>query len=233
MKIPLFPLGSVLFPDGLLPLRVFELRYTDMVRDCMRAGTPFGVVLIDSETQSAPESAQATKRVQSRQAPLPHPSKPQHYAIGTLATIVDFDMREPGVLLIAVNGGQRFRVLSTTAQANGLIVGEVEVLAPDAPADVPPEYELCSELLTRLLQEMDRQFAHATRAGEAPFCTMVAKPYRVDEAVWLSNRHAELMPIPTSAKQALLALTDPIERLSLIVAFLKGHDVFSFTFAQQ
>ncbi len=91
--IALFPLNTVLFPDGVLPLRVFETRYIDMVRACMKANTPFGVVAI----QSGAEIGEVATP----------------YSVGTIAHITEWDMPELGVLLIETRGGERFRILET------------------------------------------------------------------------------------------------------------------------
>lgn len=212
MQVPLFPLRAVLFPGGLLPLRVFELRYTDMVRDCMRSGTPFGVVLRTDPEDVADNPDQ--------------PAIPEgHYHVGTLASVVDFDMREPGILMIAAQGGQRFTIENTHAQRNGLIVAQVALIPADEPASIASEYAVCVEVLDRVVREIEHQFKVATKAGENPFCRMVSKPYGLDDAVWVSNRHAELMPIPLVTKLALLGLRDSNERLALVHAFLKDQDV--------
>jgi hypothetical protein len=125
--LPIFPLGTVLFPDGLLPLRVFETRYMDMTRDCMRSGTPFGVCLI---REGAEVGAPA----------VPEP-------VGTLAHIVDWDMQELGVLAVRARGGDRFRIREARTTRQGLVRASVERLSRDADRPVPERHSGCARLL--------------------------------------------------------------------------------------
>src|SRR3954453_18388637 len=108
-ELPLFPLSTVMFPGGLLPLRIFEPRYTDMISRCMREGTDFGVVLIRRG-----EEAGAVEELAG---------------IGTGARIVDFSQLPDGLLGVMCRGSRRFRLLSHHAQADGLRIGTIEWLA--------------------------------------------------------------------------------------------------------
>ena len=105
-RLPLFPLNTVLFPGGLLPLKIFEPRYLDLVSDCMRNNTGFGICLI-SEGQEAGEPATV-------------------HEIGTMVNIVDWERRSDGLLGILVHGERRFRVKSTRTEKNGLLVADVQ-----------------------------------------------------------------------------------------------------------
>lgn len=201
MNIPLFPLNSVLFPGGVVPLRVFEPRYTDMVRDCLRDNTPFGIVNIVRGTDMA--------------------AAPEHHVVGTLATVVDFDMHEPGILMIAAQGGQRFRVVSTQSQSNGLIRAEVSLIDSELEEAVPEPLDACVKLLVQITAQLENQFAQAEKEGVKPFIFPIAKPYNFEQAGWLANRYAELMPIKQSQRQALLEQMDPVARLAWIHDFLK------------
>ena len=185
-KLPLFPLGTVLFPGGVLPLRVFETRYVDMMRECMRAGQPFGVCLI----KEGPEVGAPA---------VPH-------AIGCLASITDFDMQQPGVLNIVTRGAGRFRVLDTFAQANRLVRARAEAIPDDPAAAVPLAFSVCALTLRAILPELP--------AG------MIATPHQFDDATWLSNRLAEILPIQALAKQRLMELPDALTRLEIIHTFL-------------
>ena len=189
-----------------MPLRVFELRYTDMVRDCMREGTPFGIVNIvrGSDISVAPE----------------------HHIIGTLANVIDFDMHEPGVLMIAAQGGQRFKVLGTHAQSNGLIRADVELIAAEPDQAVPESLDPCVKLLQQITEQLEEQFAEAEKQGMKPFVFPLPKPYAFEDAGWLANRYAELMPIPRQQRQALLEELDPVVRLEWVHGFLKEKDLF-------
>ena len=109
--LPLFPLNTVLFPGGPLPLRIFETRYIDMVKDCVKDDAPFGVLLI----REGGETGAATT-----------------HTVGTLARITDWYQGSDGLLGVTAIGEQRFRVLSRVRRADGLNVGTVELL-PDDP----------------------------------------------------------------------------------------------------
>lgn len=118
--IPLFPLRTVLFPEGALKLRIFETRYVDMIGRCMKAGIGFGVVLIV-------EGLEAETPVSTAE-------------IGTLARIMDFERLSDGLLGITAQGERRFRMLNARRQSDGLNVGEVEWLPDEAVMPVPPEH---------------------------------------------------------------------------------------------
>lgn len=142
--IPLFPLNTVLFPGGVLNLRVFERRYLDLVRDCSRNGAGFGVCLI----------------LQGREAG--EPATPA--AFGTLARIVDFYTSPDGLLGISAEGAQRFHVERTRVRDNGLVHGEVSFLEDDAAVEIPPEFLLLVTILERLLEKARGPHAGVARA---------------------------------------------------------------------
>ena len=132
--IPLFPLNCVLFPGGPLPLRIFETRYTDMVRSCMREQSPFGVVLI----RAGAEAGEVARSAE----------------VGTLARIVDFNALPDGLLGITCLGAERFRVQRRWRAADGLNMAEILRL-PSAPAlPLADEYAHLAGLLRQLLPEL-------------------------------------------------------------------------------
>jgi Lon protease-like protein len=198
VELAIFPLGTVLFPGGVLPLRVFEPRYLDLVRDCTAADLPFGVCLI-TEGNEVGEPA-------------------QHEAIGCTARIVDFDMEQSGVLGLRTVGGQRFRVLERRMRADGLIRADIEMLDPDEPAPVPQEFAACTTLLRRVVDDL------VAREPD-PMRQMIAHPYDFDSAVWVGNRLCEFLPIPPRARQKLMELDDAVTRLSLLYQYLQQHRV--------
>jgi len=141
--IPLFPLNTVLFPGGPLSLRIFERRYLDMVRECARNGSGFGVCLILHGRESGETAVPA--------------------AVGTLARIVDFCTLPDGLLGISAEGGERFRVDSSRVRDNGLAHGTVRFW-PDEPAlALPAEFGLLATILERLLEQPGSAFAKAER----------------------------------------------------------------------
>jgi uncharacterized protein len=141
--LPLFPLGTVLFPGGPLALRIFEARYLDLVRECAREGSTFGVCLI----------------VDGRE--VGQPAVPA--AIGTEARIVDFQSLPDGLLGITCRGEGRFRVVRTRVRDNGLLIGEVEALPTEAPQSVPPEFSLLATILERLVDQVGAPFGEARK----------------------------------------------------------------------
>jgi Lon protease-like protein len=209
VRLPLFPLNTVLFPGGILPLRVFEARYMDMVRDCMRDDTTFGVCLIAGGREAG------------------NSARPE--AVGCEARIVAWDMPQLGVLHIRAVGLNRFRVGSSRPEPNGLVIGEVESLDPDADSALAPEHAPCAELLTRIIDDLGAQAAERRRTGQAgdhasnepPF----QKPYRLESTVWVGNRLCEVLPVPLKAKQKLMELDDARTRLDIVTQYLKQHAI--------
>ncbi|MGO4326442.1 LON peptidase substrate-binding domain-containing protein [Cupriavidus sp. 2TAF22] len=198
-SLPLFPLHTVLFPDGLLPLRVFEARYVDMVRACMRDRTPFGVCLIASGSEVA------------------HPGEPtMPETVGCLADIVDCNMEQLGVLLISTRGRQRFQLLSHSVREDGLMVGQARLL----PADIIDcKLELLGECLTVLRRIVSS--LHAEHPGKLPF----SEPFLWDDPSWVANRLCELLPVPLKAKQMLMALPDAGMRIEIVHKYMHQHHI--------
>jgi uncharacterized protein len=137
-EIPLFPLNTVLFPGGPLSLRIFEPRYVDMVRACMRDSAPFGVVLIRAGQEAGVVSSSAD--------------------VGTAARIVDFDQMPDGLLGITCVGEQRFRVEQRRTQPDGLNVGTVAWIAPLAATPLPPEHAHLGALLKRVMPQLSEVY---------------------------------------------------------------------------
>ena len=142
VELPLFPLNTVLFPGGPLPLRIFEPRYVDMVKRCLRDQAPFGVVLIREGEETGPA---------------------EFHDVGTLARIVDFDTLPDGLLGLTCVGEQRIRVHTRTRLQDGLHVGQVGVYDPDEPTQLPAEYSYLADLLERLLPELGDWYAGIER----------------------------------------------------------------------
>ena len=150
-KIPLFPLGTVLFPDGPLPLRVFEPRYLDMVSRCMKQGSEFGVVLLMSGSEIG-EAETAT--------------------IGTRARILDWYQGSDGILGITAVGTERFVLNTSSRQPDGLYLGEVSSIAAEPKIALPEEYQSMAALLEviindlgKLYENLDTNYTDATWVG--------------------------------------------------------------------
>lgn len=181
MEIPLFPLRTVLFPDGPLPLRIFESRYIDMVGRCMKNESPFGVLLI----MEGQETGLATT-----------------HEVGTLANITDWYQGSDGLLGVTAVGGQRFRLLSARQQADGLNIGDIEVLAAEPYMALPAEYASLTKILESVLDDLGRLYESLER--------------RLDDAVWVTYRLIEILPIELEQKQQFLESSDTRARLKLI-----------------
>jgi uncharacterized protein len=242
-NIPLFPLNTVLFPQGLLPLRVFEIRYLDMVRDCLRNNTPFGVVNIVSgnadddgvddrgntlntvadSAENANKTSLISTKTNVKQATKVN--KETVPIVGTLAKIVDFDMAEPSILMVAIKGEQRFKVLATHTQADGLLRADVTLLPSLSESPLQEEDRRCVALLTRIIEELESQHKDAEEAGQKTFCFPIEKPYQLHDAGWVAHRFAEIMPISLKHKQLILELQDAQSRLDWVINFLKNKDV--------
>ena len=146
--VALFPLGTVLFPGGLLPLRIFEARYMDMAKACLRDGAPFGVCLIRT----------------GREVGTPADPEP----VGCLARIVEWDMQQLGLLLVTAVGGERFRILERRVQADGLARARIERLPEDEDDAVPGAFAACATLLERVIAERGMKvFAEPHRLDSA------------------------------------------------------------------
>lgn len=203
MKIPLFPLGSTLFPDGLLALKIFEVRYLDMTKTCFKQQTPFGVVTLIE----GPEVRVAGKEVAFTD-------------IGTLASITEFDAVQPSLFLLRCRGGQRFRILERTLAPNGAWSAEIELLDADDDIEIPAELTSSAQALARLIESFEAQ---EISTEERPFCL----PYRLNDCGWVANRWAELLNIPASQKQHLLAMENPRLRLDLVQEMLEEMGAFT------
>ena len=145
VEMPLFPLASVLFPGGQLQLRIFEPRYLDLVRECTRHGTGFGVCLI----------------LQGQE--VGEPAVPA--AIGTIARISDFHRDDDGLLGIVAEGGARFRVARSRVRSDGLLRGDVEVWPDEPGQQVPVEFALLQTILERLVETMAPHWRDAPRSA--------------------------------------------------------------------
>ena len=191
-SLPLFPLGTVLFPDGVLPLRIFEVRYLDMIGRCHKAGAPFGVV---SLTQG-----QEVRQPGGKETFSP---------VGTLATIVGFESPQPGLMVIRAIGAQRFRITASDQLKHGLWVANVQRIDADKVVAIPDDLKNTSMALSKLIQSLRQS---ATTPEQMP----LQGPWKLDDCGWVANRWCELLPLPVVAKQRLMELDNPLVRLELV-----------------
>jgi len=186
ISIALFPLNIVLFPDGALPLRIFETRYIDMVGRCMRGTQEFGVALIREGAEVGPAET---------------------FEVGTLAKITDFHQLADGFLGLSCVGGQRFRIVSRSRQADGLNLAEAQLLAVPPRVALPARHARLAELLKRVLPQLGEVYT--------------GMDMHLDDAAWVGHRLAEILPIPLADKQRCLELDDALQRLDVLSPLVK------------
>ena len=192
-SLPLFPLASLLFPGGAMALRVFEVRYLDMVRKCHQAGAPFGVV-----------SLRSGQEVRRAGAPVE-----QLHDVGTLATIDRLRNPQPGLITLQCRGDQRFRIAHSHLLPHGLWVADVALLPADLRVAVPEHLAATARALEQLLASL-RERDPTSPAAIWP------TPAQLDDAGWIANRWCELLPVPLELKQRLMQLDNPLVRLELV-----------------
>ena len=196
--LPIFPLNTVLFPGGVLPLRIFEQRYMAMAKTCLKDGSAFGVCLIR-------EGAEVGK-----------PAIPE--AVGCTARIIDWDMQQLGLLLVRTLGEQRFTILDNADNGTGLRIAQVEFIAADSETPLPDELADSETPLPDELADCARVLEKIIAGvGEEPF----QKPFLIEDTAWVGNRLCEILPIRLGIKQKLMELTDPVARLQLVARFMQ------------
>lgn len=185
--LPLFPLSTVLFPGGRMPLKIFEQRYLDLAKACIKDDSTFGVCGIREGGE------------------VGEPAVP--YEVGTEARIVEWDMPQPGIFHVIVEGLQRYIARSWEAQPGGLLVAETETVSAENPRAIPGELRLCAEVLKHLLTDNRIEPAQT----------------HYDDAVWVGYRLSELLPFKLKVRQDLLEMNDSVTRLRIIDQFLRQN----------
>ena len=195
--LPLFPLQTVLFPGGLLSLKVFEARYLDLMGRCLREARPFGVVALrrGAEVRRGAEAVALE-------------------AVGTIADLLDIDSAQAGILQVRCRGRQRFSLSETHQEPDGLWLAQVDWLPDD---DVVLPQQACAGTVRGLASAISTLKAQ----GAEPFL----EPHLFDQAGWVANRWCEILPISLAAKQKLMELPDPKLRLQLVDEFLRSKGV--------
>jgi uncharacterized protein len=188
--LPLFPLRTVLFPGSLLPLKVFEQRYIEMTKACLRDERPFGVCLITRGDEVARGDG----------------AVPDIATVGTLARITSVDMPQMGILHLATEGGMRFEVRDQATDKLGVIVAEVTTIADEPRHPLAETYAPLAKLLEVIAARLGPQNFPAER--------------RYDDASWVGYRLAELLPLPLSIKQSMLEVNDANVRLAALKQYL-------------
>ena len=199
VELPLFPLQTVLVPGAMLPLRIFELRYLEMVGRCLREDTGFGVVALT-------EGAEVQR---------PRPEGPEGFAdesfcaVGTLARVEWHARPQAGLITLRARGTRRFRLSSRQRRRNGLWVGHAELLPEDPAIPVPEDLRALASRMGEALSRWE-----ASRGQTDP--SLPPRPWPLQDCGWLSWRWCELLPLSAALRQRLLEIDSPLLRLELV-----------------
>jgi Lon protease-like protein len=208
-SLPLFPLGTVLFPDGVLPLQIFEVRYLDMIGKCHKAGAPFGVVTLTQGTEVRQRNDSPTGDGFANEA---------FHTVGTLASITEFASPQAGLMVVRTVGAQRFRISRHEKLKHGLWVADVVLLEADLKVLVPDDLKGAANALASLISTLE---ARELPRDQMPLQT----PYHLDDCGWVANRWCELLPLPPALKHSLMTLDNPLMRLELVNDILVQHGI--------
>ena len=196
MRIPLFPLGTVLFPEGRLSLQIFEPRYLDMVGRCWRDALPFGVCLLTLGSEVR----------------LPGSPEESFQPYGTMALIEELSTPHPGLILIRCRGTQRFAVKEKPRRAHGAWTADIDPIPDDPEVPVPEHLRITALGLKQIL--IDSASKSDPEHGSAP------TDWRFADCAWVANRWCELLDLPGALRHQLLSLDNPLIRLELVTDIL-------------
>ena len=190
-SIPLFPLSQGVFPDGMLPLQIFEVRYLDLIKRCHQQQLPFGIAWIQqgSEVQVPGEV-------------------PALHSLGCLAHIRELEQVQPNFFRIVCQGGLRFQLHDVQAGPFGVWQGTVSYLAQDGEVEVPATMQSYADRLGKVIAKAQQQGV----IDRLP----IFPPYQLDQCGWVANRYAEAMPLSAAVKLQLLGELDPLKRLEAV-----------------
>ena len=189
--IPLFPLSQGVFPDGMLPLQIFEVRYLDLIKRCHQQQLPFGIAWIQqgSEVQVPGEV-------------------PALHSLGCLAHIREMEQVQPNFFRIVCQGGLRFQLHDVQPGPYGVWQGTVSYLAQDEEVEVPAAMQSFADRLGKVIAKAQQQGV----IDRLP----IFPPYQLDQCGWVANRYAEAMPLSAAIKLKLLGELDPLKRLEAV-----------------
>ena len=192
LDLPIFPLRSVLYPDGRLMLRIFEARYVDMTKACIGNDEVFGVcAIVEGQEVGSPA--------------LPA-------RIGCTARIVEWDVPAPGLFNLVARGELVFRLHEHRSLPSGLIRARVELEPAAAPQALPPQHSGLAGLMQEIIERLPPEHT-----------AQLPTPHRLDDAAWVAHRLAEILPLPTPRRLALLGEADALRKLDLIEELLRQH----------
>jgi Lon protease-like protein len=194
--IPIFPLSTVLFPQGKMALQIFEPRYLDLISQCLKNDQGFGVVWLREGKEVYQQQAETSPRLAQ---------------LGTFAYIVDWDSLKNGLLGITIEGGKKFRLVSSYQQENHLHMAEIEWIEEEVNIDLPaqPQIQEMKGLLAQLVEH-----PHVERLKLSP---------EVNDVSSLGCLLAQLLPIDEANKFELLSLNDPVARVEQLSTLLEEY----------
>jgi len=193
-----------------LPLRIFEVRYLDMIGKCHRHGAPFGVVALTrgSEVQRAPAAGPGAEGIADE----------GFHTVGTLATITALNRPQPGLMEIRCVGTQRFTLTRREKLRHGLWIGDVRQIPDDAPVPLPPDLAPVARALRNLIGQLRQRGVPEPELPMQP-------PLRLDDCGWVANRWCELLGLPLELQHRLMALENPMVRLELVGDILQRQGI--------
>lgn len=183
--LPLFPLSTVLFPGGRLPLKIFEQRYLDLVKNCLADNSTFGLCAIREGHE------------------VGEPAVP--FEVGTEVRIAEWDMPQPGIFHIEVEGLERYVADSWELHGVGTLIASIQPVSTEESCAIPEDLRLCPEVLKRIMADN----------------TMPVPESHFEDAVWVGYRLSERLPFKLKVKQDLLEMNDPLTRLRILDQFLR------------
>jgi Lon protease-like protein len=199
-KIPLFPLSHGLFPDGMLSLQIFEVRYLDLIKRCHQQGLPFGVVWLKKGSEVKVPG----------EVPLLHD-------FGCVAHIRNFQQIQPNLFVVTCQGGARFELHDTQAGPFGVWQGDITYLSNDPEVELPASLQKHADRLGQVI-------ARAQQQGQSQGLP-IFQPYLLDQCGWVANRYAEAMNIDADKKLDLLRELEPLKRLQMVDALLSNTNL--------
>jgi Lon protease-like protein len=199
-QIPLFPLSHGLFPDGMLSLQIFEVRYLDLIKRCHQQGLPFGVVWLKKGSEVKVPG----------EVPLLHD-------FGCVAHIRNFQQIQPNLFVVTCQGGARFELHDTQAGPFGVWQGDITYLPDDPEVELPASLQKHADRLGQLI-------ARAQQQGQSQGLP-IFQPYLLDQCGWVANRYAEAMNIDVDKKLDLLRELEPLKRLQIVDALLSNTNL--------
>ena len=214
-SLPLFPLGTVLYPGGLLPLQIFEVRYLDMISKCHKNDAPFGIVSLTEGSEVRKPANTALKEAVPTGDGF---ARESFNAVGTLAKIIEFSIPQSGLMVIQCVGIHRFTITRRDKLKHGLWIADVVRMEDDMPVKIPFDLQKSADSLGKLIKEL----LH----GDTPPEKMpMLPPYNLEDCSWVANRWCELLPMPLTVKQQLMELDNPLLRLELVCDILERNGI--------